>query len=165
MPPVKPPPAPTNRIQASLAQDVGRDGWTALAVLPTEEHPGVPFVYTLGLWRSYDHPELIITSFGGLHGHAVLGELVAQIQEGEKFIAGLHEDLFPGPMRNYDGWLRPVEDGNRDKYMQAAKRWNAYEDFPALQVIWPDPLNHFPWESAYDRKFAQTLLDKEGAIL
>jgi hypothetical protein len=162
MPPSKPPPAPHNPIQARIARDIGRVGWTVLAVMPTENQPVDPFAYTVGLWRTFDHPELIITGMSGENSHAVIADLIARFPEkGEKLEARHYEKLFVGVKGDYDGCLREVSDANRDSMMKGALRWNAYEYFPALQIIWPDTVGVFPWEDGYDRRFIQPILSEE----
>lgn len=160
MPPSKPPPAPEHQVHAKVARDIGKHGWTVLAVMPTEDQPADPFAYTIGLYRTFDHPELIITGWSGEDAHAVYADLIENhIAKGVRFEPDRrYPDLFPGSQRNYDAEFREVSVGNRESMMLGANRWNAYEPYPALQVIWPDPANLFPWEDNYDRRFIQALL-------
>lgn len=166
MPPVKPPPAPQNSIHVKLARDIGEYGWAATAVAPTEDHPGEVFCYTVGLYRSYDHPELVIVRMNPDTAHAILGDLVSRIKAGERFEADRrYPELFNGRNRRYDAFFLDVEEGNRDKYLLGAKRWNAYEEFPALQVVFPDPANLMPWEEGFERRWQQVFLNEPEAVL
>lgn len=43
-----------------LAEDVRKYGWHCLHVSPRLGEPGPQFTYTIGLFASYQHPELMI---------------------------------------------------------------------------------------------------------
>jgi uncharacterized protein DUF4262 len=158
MPPSKPPPAPTNPVHVRVAKDIAKYGWMVLAVAPTEDEPIDPFAYTVGLYRTYDVPELIVTGMNYENSHAVLGGVVERIERGQLFKARHYSKLLKGPERDYDAEFREVSRANREEMMKAANRWNAWEPYPALQLVWPDPKGVFPWEDGYDPRFIQPVL-------
>lgn len=162
MPPSKPPPPPENEIQANIARGIGKHGWAAQAVMPTEDQPQDPFAYSIGFWRTFDHAELIVTGMRGDIAHALLDLFVEEhLRKGVIFEADRrYPDLLPGSAQGgaYPGEFREVSKKNRETMMSGAWRWNAYEDFPALQIVWPDPNGLFPWEKSYDRRFIQPIL-------
>lgn len=127
---------------------IERFGWAVVHVLPTEEDPAgtVPFAYTVGL-TGYGFPELTVAGLPPESGHALLNEVAGRVcDEGlllrhghrirdlidgqeVRVVAGeISETLFPGAalMRYGDGRVR------------------------LLQLAWPDPGDHFPWQSGYD---------------
>lgn len=163
MPPTKPPPAPETPLHVEWARIIGERGWMALGVIPTQEHPVESFTYTMGLWRSYDHPELVIVGMNPQNSHGIFSEAVARIQGGARFEGGVeYDDLLQGVAgRPYPTAFRQVSASIRDEKMSGARRWNAYEDFPALQLVYPDPRGLFPWDDGYDRNFIQPLLSIE----
>jgi len=163
MPPRKPPPPPTNPVQVKIAKDIARAGWAAVGVMPTEDEPIDPFTYTIGLFRSYDHPELIITGMHGETAHAVLAMLIEDgIDAGASYEAGQeYPDLLAGRNRNYPAAFRQVTQANIEDKLAIAGRWNAFEEFPALQLVYPDPAGKFPWEDGYDRRHIQPLLSTD----
>lgn len=158
MPPTKPPPAPKNPIQVKLARDIGRDGWAVLGVMPTAAAPLDPFTYSIGFFRSYDHPELLVSGMPPETAHAVLSILAGRIATGIRYEGGQeYPNLIEGVHGDYACAFRQISKSHIDSKLTAAQRWNAYEDFPALQLVWPDPTGKFPWHDGYDRRFIQPL--------
>ena len=127
---------------------IERFGWAVVHVLPGEEDPAgtVPFAYTVGL-TGYGLPELTVAGLPPEAGHVLLNEVAGRVAEeglllrhghrlhglldGQQLrvVAGeISETLFPGAalMRYGEGRVR------------------------LLQLAWPDPGDHFPWQSGYD---------------
>lgn len=99
------------------------------------------WAYTIGL-HGRGLPEVIV--IGGLsipHQHGLLNEVADRMRAGDEFAPGHYEsDLLEG----YDAAF--VEVVNTDsEYFAVANRLQA--NFRALQLVWPDHDNRFPWES------------------
>lgn len=160
MPPGFPPPQPHGKVEEKLAADIDREGWAAIGVMPTVDDPCDPWIYTLGLWRKFDHPEIIITGMNHETSHALLGIFVDRIAQGKTFEAGKdYPEAIAGRNGPYTAAFRAVTDDNRREFMRFAGWWNAGETFPAVQLLWPDPTGKFPWDEGYDRRFIQPVLD------
>lgn len=159
MPPDAPPPTPGSPVQKKLAADIERVGWAAIGVMPTKDDPIDPFTYTIGLWRGFDHPELIITGMRHETAHALLTDFVERIEKGESFEASRdYPETIRGRNTMYTASFRQLSQGHRSENMRAAAWWNGQEDFPALQLVWPDPTGKFPWDEGYDKQFIQPVL-------
>ena len=130
---------------------IDRYGWAVTAVFPTEEHPGAPFAYTIGL-TVHDHPELIIAGLNPRTSHSLLNELAGRFfDRGQRFAAGQRiNDLLDG----YDAIIveGPPTD---DLYPGAAITRYGKDRVRLQQVVWPDEHGRFPWEPDY-------VLDKQA---
>ena len=143
--------APTDRLDGHEQNFVGKirqHGWFRTSVIGDDAGPG--FSYTTGFWLSAQHPEAIIFSMRADIAHDILWNLYRDAQRGqalpigrrtEAIFANLPAYVFPVAKRYYAdflGWSRWFYDG---------------DDFPCLQVVWPDPEGRFPWEADFDPTF------------
>ena len=126
-------------------QIIDRVGWAVTAVLPTPEHPGAPFAYTVGL-TAHDHPELVIAGLDPLSAQALLNDLAARVYDtGARFTHGQRvSDLIAG----YDAVILegPATD---DLHPGAAYARYGRDRVRLRQIVWPDPQARFPWDDGY----------------
>ena len=124
-------------------------GWTAIAVFPTEDSAGnYHFCYTVG--RSLvGKPELIVTGMSQNAGPLLDGLID---QRGDLLDAQSPGVPFHLSEEHTDEWmvLAPVPDEERRKHltMTAAQ---CGPDFTALQVLWTDDEDRWPWEPGHAR--------------
>ncbi len=144
-------------------RDVKRVGWHMVGV-PGEGHtPGL--VFTIGLWKTYHHPELLIVT--PRDPQAFDGNLTAmaeRIAAGETFAAG---KTYDGLFGTFAGSLRKVRSLWYPEYLGTALGFYETDDFPVLQLFWPDREGLFPWQSGFDPDLfgAQPLLDESNLVL
>jgi hypothetical protein len=132
-----------------IANDVREFGYSLLSISDGEP----PFVYTVGLMQSCNHPELI--AFGlepGSAGGLVRG-LIKLIREGQSFREpGVHT------LTNENGQYRvgfrvvhptqhPLYLGYAMGFCREIGRWGELE---AVQVFWPDKKGKFPFDAGCD---------------
>jgi len=118
------------------------------------------FVYTIGLYEKFQHPEIII--FGlktDVMGH-LLNELKNEIKKG-----GIYKpnQKYSGLLDGYEiQFLEVNEESYADYLGYAGWYYKNTFDFPVLQMIWPDKQRKWPWESGFNKnwKFKQPLLDR-----
>lgn len=143
--------------------DIKKFGWHIVAV-SGDGAPG--FLYTIGLWRTYKHPELLLFAPGedptGMAGR--VEEIVKRIAAGEKFSAGAKID---GAFGKHPGAVREIRPEWYPSYLGFAGGVYGDWEFPALQIIWPDKQGFFPWHPGFDEELSlyQALLDQENPIL
>jgi hypothetical protein len=137
--------------------DISKHGLHVIGVAEDEEGPG--FVYSIGLFENYAHPEVIIIGLKQSLGHNLLNDMANDIKQGKTFTAGdFHEDLLDDFLcyfgevprkhyREYVGWARWFYEG---------------DNFPLLQCVYPTVSGKFPWEKDFPedaRWFCQMLVD------
>lgn len=102
------------------------------------------FVYSIGLYQKYKHPEIIcfglkIEVIAGILNHA--RDLVAQ---GEIFVQG---KLYDGFLEGYKIQFLEVDKSFYPDYVGYGGWFYGMNfNFPALQLVWPDKQGIFPWE-------------------
>jgi len=118
------------------------------------------FGYSIGLFKEFGHPELIIIGLDPESTGAIINNAKDEIEKGTKFIEGINypDFLVELPVQFID-----VKKGHYPDYLGYAGWYNNNSiDFPTLQIVWPDREGIFPWESGFNTsfKFKQPLLDR-----
>ena len=109
-----------------LIVDINKYGWTVMLIEATDYLPSV--AYTVGLWKNYNHPELICFGLTTKTLHSILnigGELV---KDGHHLQVGRdYDDYFDGGTAQFI----QVEPRNLKDYFGYAIWFNGTIDFPA----------------------------------
>ncbi|MCA8989994.1 MAG: DUF4262 domain-containing protein [Planctomycetaceae bacterium] len=124
-----------------IAQNVERFGWSCLAI--PDGQP--PFTYTVGLMKSFEHPELII--MGRLEdGGRILAALVAAIQDGARIDQPQEYELLKG----FPIATRPVDETQHELYLGYAmgflRECGRIGELEAVQVFFPDAEGRYPFQ-------------------
>ena len=136
----------TSRITEEIRQRVREQGWDVVSVAAQAGIP--PHSYTAGLALGGLH-EFIVFGFSPELARPVLSDLAQRARDGERFPTntGL-EDVLPGmPVV-----LLEVPQVEADHYLEAARDC-APTSLRALQIVWPDGRDLFPWQDGYDEEF------------
>jgi Domain of unknown function (DUF4262) len=145
--------------EKSFVAKIREHGWFNTSVSADDEGPG--FSYTSGLWVSTGQPEVIMFGMKSEIAHDVFWDLFRDAQAGRSLkhgvqmdhvFANIPADAFPVAKRfyrEYLGWNRWLYAGN---------------EFPCLQIVWPDRDGVFPWRQGFDSTFAndQPDLSEDG---
>lgn len=136
-------PDPVARARA----DVERVGWHFVAVEGDAGQPG--FLFTIGLWRTYRHPEvlLIVPSSDPMVLAKNLAAVGKAVSQGQRFEPG---PSYPGLMGKHSAMFRPVHVSWYPLYLGTALGFYGPEDFPVIQQFWPDSNGRFPWQEGFD---------------
>jgi hypothetical protein len=117
------------------------------------------FAYTIGLYRTYGHPELICFGLSLSLLHSVLwsGKELLDKQP----MPDLSID-YPDLIDDYDVRLLPVAKEWYGDYFGYGIWFNQGRNFPALQIVWPDKQTLYPWNEGFNPnwKATQPLLDR-----
>jgi hypothetical protein len=126
-----------------LEADIAKYGWHVLKVF-SDTGDAPPFAYTVGLYESFDHPEVIIF---GLNNdldfmHRILNGIGARVKKGESFSHGDQKKKI------LDGYVCPFANFPASAYDEHLGQAIGFYDakFPCVQCIWPDPRKKLPWD-------------------
>jgi hypothetical protein len=145
-------PQPENAFDEKLVADVRAYGWHCILVgAAGEAEP--PFAYTVGLFHTYDHPELILVG-RWQHAHGILSAAVELVGDGATLAPGDESDEV---LEGYPVRFGPVRDEQRDALLTYAGWLYPGRAFPVLQLILPDRAGRMPDDTGYDG-YPQTLL-------
>lgn len=121
-------------------------GWMVQVVSGGSLEPS--FVYTMGLYKNFKHPELIVL---GTSDGMLLNYLAGKVKSGERLEVGrIYEATDQDKCHTYI----KVENRHYHDYV-----WRAFEDlykglnFPLIQRITADDHGLFPWDESCDPKF------------
>lgn len=119
-----------------------------------------PFTYTIGIYQQYEQPEVICFGLSLEMMQTLLTNVKDRIEDGQTIEAG----------KNYKGFLNDnfevtfieVDKTFYNEYLGYGTWFYGNDDFPALQMVWPDKKQNFPWDKKFDREleFIQPLLDR-----
>jgi len=144
--------APANALdddEKFFVAKIREHGWFNTSVTGDEEGPG--FSYTSGLWVSTGQPEVIMFSMKREIAHDVFWDLFRDAQAGHGLTQGVPTNRV---FANLPAYVFPVA----EKYYREYLGWNRWlyagDNFPCLQIVWPDRDGVFPWQDGFDPTFA-----------
>lgn len=136
--------------ERKILDDVEQHGLHIVTVPEDEEGPG--FAFSVGLWENFEHPEVILFGLPPDVAIDLLNGLADEVDDGKQFVDGTKHD---GLLANYPVRFVAVP---REQYRDflGTARW-AYEsdDFPAVQLVWPDKQGRWPWDAGVREAFRE----------
>jgi len=145
-------------IEEHIIETADKFGWYVAKFNATEYLPS--FAYTIGLWKNYKHPELIIFGLMADTLHSILNVGGDIVKRGNKLDANQKSDeLF----ENSKAFILEVNQKNLKDYFGYGI-WFNNGNFPAYQIVWTDRNQTFPWEENFQKEFIhrQPLLDRNS---
>jgi hypothetical protein len=118
------------------------------------------FVYSIGLFKKFGHPELICFGLKTEVMGSILNHACDLIKNGMTLTV---DKLYSGFLEGYNIQFLTVDKAYYPNYLgYAGWFYDMTFDFPVLQLIWPDKQHNFPWDKDFnsDWKFKQPLLDR-----
>jgi hypothetical protein len=118
------------------------------------------FAYTVGLYRTFGHPEIIMLGLGLDLMHRLLNDVAASLREGRRYAAGDVSDEF---LDDHDVTFRAVPERHYRAYLGWANWFHDGVAYPVLQLIYPDRERRWPWEAGVPDGFRrnQPVLEHE----
>ncbi len=141
---------PLDDADLRVLADVADEGWHTRVVPADAEGPGHAF--TVGLLRTFDHPELIAVGLPPPELPRTVNRLAERIRRGERFGEGDRaDDVLEGrPVA-----FRRVAQRHVHAWLGDAVWYHGSARFPVLQAVWPDEAGRFPWEPWFDRRLRE----------
>lgn len=139
-----------------VIQDIKEIGWHVVKIL--EDETGPSFCFTIGLYKTFKHPEVVIIGLDMDLAHAILNNIGKSIKEGKRYETGeKHNDILDG----YDCIMINIEKKFYEEYLGYAM-WYYNSHFPAIQCIYPTVKGYFPWQNEWPKEInhLQPLLGK-----
>lgn len=143
-------PTPEDDNDRELLDDIEGVGWAVLGIPEDEEGP--TFTYTLGLFHTLNHPEILIMGVEITTAQHLLNNLGELIRAGRRFVAGSRcENVVKGFALGFVAVPRKLY----PEYVGYGGWLYGGMEFPLLQCVWPDKSGRFPWEAEYDTQLFQ----------
>lgn len=139
-------------LDKKVLDDIARVGWSDMGIFPAKGQSGLPFNYTVG-FKERDHPEVLIMGLDMQTMHGILGVVYNQIKSGTRFIPDTYYNfVLNGHRVAFLEIKEPLDTG----YPMTMCR-HLEGEFKALQLVWPDAKDQFPWHEDFEKK----LLDRQ----
>jgi hypothetical protein len=129
--------------------DVEKHGWSDMSIFPTQDSPGRSFNYTVGFSRYLDQPELLIMGLDHQQMHGILGAAYERMKAGDRFRAG---EYFDGVLVDHRVAFVEIPDPMDNGYPMSMTH-RLMNEFTALQLVWPDMNDRFPWHVGFDQEY------------
>ncbi|MCD2425514.1 DUF4262 domain-containing protein [Niabella pedocola] len=141
------------------AANIEKFGLQVIMVGGTDYSPS--FAYSIGLYKTYRHPEIICFGLSDNLGHVIINDVAELIKSGE-WIESLKD--YDNIFRDSRAAFLRVDERNVDHYFRTAINFYGGAEFPALQLVWTDRNDRFPWEENFEETFLydQPLLDRNA---
>lgn len=129
-----------------VRKDVEVFGWHLLLVTGDAGEPS--FLFTIGLWESYQHPEIVlfVPSHDPQEMAGNLQVVVEHVRRGKHFRP---QEVSEGLFGHFPGAFRTVAKVWYPLFLGTAMAYYGGDGFPALQLFWPDPEGLYPWEDGF----------------
>jgi hypothetical protein len=126
-----------------------------LKVITTVGHAVVPIidskpqiVYTIGLWHTYRHPELVVFAIPPRQAQIILNMFAEII----KAHGRLKTDQPYADIASMPTMFRDASPAKVRPYIGGCTNFYTVQ-VPFMQLVWPDRQGRFPWHPLYDRHF------------
>jgi len=117
------------------------------------------FSYSVGLWHTHGHPEVLISGLKEDLRHRLLNNLNYQIEHGRQYMDG-HSctDVIDG----YRCYFQKLPKRQYRKHLGWDRWFYGDDEFDAMQMLWPSVDHIYPWEEKASEflKSSQEVLTK-----
>lgn len=131
---------------SEIEQDINEKSWSCLSI----HDAAPPFMYTVGLVKTFRHAELIIFGLERSVAWGALSALVAELRSGKSLTANGTFKWEAGGLllgfRDVHATQHPLYLG----YAMGFCRNNSLGELTALQVFWADQRQRFPFHAGCD---------------
>jgi hypothetical protein len=127
-----------------LLSDIEKYGLHVVYVLGDEEGPG--FGFSIGLYKNYNHPEIIVVGLKQQITHIIINNIAEDIKGGKLYEPfSWSKDV----LENYDCLFIKADKSYYKEYVGYGIWYYDGDDFPLLQCIYPTIKGIYPWQDAW----------------
>jgi hypothetical protein len=137
-------PEPEDDQDRVILDHIAEFGWSVIGIEEDEDGPGYSF--SVGLTRTLGVPELFIMGQKPQTAQGMINRAGELIREGRRLTAGERAE---GILEGYPVALVAVDERHYREYFGYARWLYRGNNFPVLQIVWPDRSGHFPWDEGY----------------
>jgi len=146
------------KAEKRIVEDVEKYGFHKALLLDDGYLPA--FAYSIGLYKTYQHPEIIIFGLSTDIMSYLLDKVGEEINKGVKFSTRIDYDEY---LANYPIRFIEVDKEHYHDYLgYCGWFYDNTFDFPTYQLVWTDKERKYPWDKNFNEnwKFKQPLLDR-----
>ena len=150
-------PTPGDEYEEKAIADIQNHGVHVLNVFDPEGREP-KFNYSVGLWHSYAHPEILIFGLDADTSTQLLNDIAEKCRNNDP--AAENGMISSEYVRNFDVQFIDVPKAHYKDHFGWARWLYQGNDFPVLQMVFPDKHGNWPWtdEASNDFKWFQPVL-------
>ncbi|MFC3831331.1 MULTISPECIES: DUF4262 domain-containing protein [Deinococcus] len=137
-------PQPDDDYDEAVIRNIKQFGWHVVLIPEEDDLPA--FAYTIGLQKSYGHPEVIVFGMSLENMHLMLNNVGILARDGHR-----QYDKNPSSevIEGYEVAFRTVDQQHYREYLGTGMWFYQGFNFATLQMIWPDREGRFPWDDGF----------------
>jgi len=109
---------------------------------PDAEKPD--FSYTVGLWHTHGHPEILISGLKQGLRQGLLNDLNERIAKGRTFQNG---ESYTDVLEGYRCYFQEFPKKHYPEYLGWDRWFYGGDEFEAVQMLWPSTDHIYPWDA------------------
>ena len=150
---------PADAHEAIVTRNIEQFGLSIMLIEGTDYLPAC--AYTVGLFATYRHPELIAFGLSTKTLQDVLNIGAEMVKHGRVLQP---ESIYPEFFEGVNATLVAVDPRNVPDYFGYGIWYHKTSSFPCLQLVWTDRRGRYPWETGFDKHLQdlQPLLDRNA---
>lgn len=134
--------------EQKVIDDIAEYGWHCIHIFAEGEHVGYSF--TVGLFQSYGHPELIIFGLSAQVAHQILAIAAAAAKAGSPIDLAQPTGAL---LEDYSCCFAEVPLAEYHEHVGYARWYYQGNGFPLYQIVWPSRSGLFPWHHQATAEF------------
>lgn len=134
--------------EQKVLDDIAGYGWHCVNILAERDLP--PYAFTIGLFHSYGHPELIVFGLPGKVAHAILHIAAEAARDGKPLNL---EEPTGELVEGYPAVFVPVPKSAYFENVGFARWFYEGDGFSLYQIVWPSRTGLFPWHPDATKSF------------
>jgi len=137
----------------TVRENIRKHGFFVQGVFPTKYEPGELFLYTIGFWQKWQHPEIVIFGVPPEVAHQLLWNVWHHVEGGGRIQDG---QQVPNIAEGYLAHFRSAPTNHPRYSFGVARAYYGHSDFEVLQLVIPDEQGRWPWEPGYPEGLARS---------
>jgi hypothetical protein len=137
--------------EQKVIDDITEFGWHCVHIMADDEH--VQYSFTVGLFHTYGHPELIIFGLSSDVAHKILSIAAHEAKRGAPLDLSVPTDAL---LNGYSCCFAEVPQAQYHENLGYCRWYYEGNDFPMFQVVWPSRSGLFPWHPEASQEFKST---------
>jgi hypothetical protein len=139
-------------LEKRIVEGILEKGWF-VAHLPKLELPDSPeatsAAYTIGLWHSCAHPEIVVLGLTPEKSQALLDYVATQVKGQKRFDS---DGSFEGILYDYRCRLEFIGTGQHRDFLPYCRWFYRGDHFRAQQLCWPDAFGVYPGQTGFEER-------------
>jgi hypothetical protein len=128
---------------AKVLKDIRQFGWRTVGVFPENREEGGDWAFSIGLYLSYKHPEVMIAGLPLKRCTSIVNVIGGHVKSGTIYTPGrTYKEILADPFRC---GFRAIQPKHFCNYLGYALWFYEQDSFPVLQCFWPDKTGKLPW--------------------